>query len=829
MFFVELLDKYRILIPKIQRDYAQGRAKYNKNGVEITSEKPYQVRVGLVNALYDGIDLKKRVDLNFVYGKRMTIDGKEVFIPIDGQQRLTTLFLFHWYICQRSGLADRIKALGESFSYDTRDTTKEFCRELCSNIMWNDSDNDRITNLTNSKDEHKTPFRLSSQIMDRIWFTSSYANDPSVKSMLIMIDSIEEKFALSEKYNSSDDFKQIFDCLASEDCPITFSYLDVENFDDEDMYIKMNARGKELTNFEIFKARLEEANTLLGVCYEENDSAPDRLQKMAEFIGKYNNEITNLFYGMQEIGKDYYDVAMFHFVECFLKYDHFAHITGYTKVSEDYYYSDFSNTNYTGASLFNDYILNPTLHGYKKENSDGYVIELNKKAKDSIVKITSILTFFVCQGFDKLPEYKNTLVDNGIAFDEKQLFISNIRDASNNVLVKQYALFSFLYLFDCIDDLDNKVDAYKEWKRFVFNITYRFTVKDPVNFAKMVGIFDAILAELHKKYIDNQNMISCYDVLYVIKDYNNISAIKNMSMEVIRHLFESESRKANLMIDKVDGLEWSRCIRNAEAYYDDGNVDFIFSVIDSNMSPVQFEKTFNNSKNWIDNKKNPIDCVAFNEALLCLDYDHEYERTAHLKVYYYDEVWQLFVGKQSNLREALLTGDRGKAIGLQHGVKKLLMLYDPTLSPREYADNLINSYVPKNDAWLRNILISERLVEKIVKYNSVWSFSGTIGRWSSSKPNEYIIFYATAYNSGNLELNTFRLAMKLIDKNPEVSIEKVMSGKPRSKEIRYVMLNDKMVCYDVDKQLFYNIKAGTYFTSNNNDNGMDEAIKYLTA
>lgn len=840
MTFVELINEYGIFIPKIQRDYAQGRAKYDINGFEITSEKPYQVRTGLVNALYDGIKNQSHINLNFVYGKRGFRDGQNIFIPVDGQQRLTTLFLLHWYVYQLAGLESMVSALGAAFTYDTRDTTKSFCEEICKKKIIDTDDYSRIESLINSNAKDKNNYRLSTKIKDMVWFNSSYASDPSVISMLNMIDTIEERFAFD--YRTQNDYCDIAEFLNNNEiCHISFSHLDIENFDEKDMYIKMNARGKELTNFELFKALIEEGNTLCDICYSDTDSEEKRSHSIAEFIGKYNTDFVNFFYSIPcgnsngipdstpEKLKGQFDFALFNFVECFIKLDHFAYITGYTEISERLYQNDVSNIVLSGTSLFNDYILDPKLHGYNGDDSNVYKDDLKSIAKKSMRKITGILDFFNNTDFCVFPAYKNSIEDNDTFFDEKEFLISNYKKTTNLVLIKQYALFSFFYFFECNNDLHNKLEAYKEWKRFVFNITYKFSIKDPVNFPKMAGVLDAILIRLQEKYFDNNKVISADDVLTVIANYESIQAVINMSnkMKVIRRLFDSEKRKAGLMLDlDISNREnWRRLIREAEAYYEDGNIDFIFDALKTPYSPKSFEEAFKRSTVWIDEKKNPKDPALFNNALLCIDYNTELEEMAHLKINNYVGVWQLFIGKQTNLRDALLNSDDDKTRGLQYGVKKLLTEYDLNSTPYDYAKALRNAYENKANAWLRNTLVNENLVDKIIKYNK---FSGTIGRWSSSTPNEYILFFSTAYNSCNLELNTFRLAMKLIDEHPDLSIEKILSGKNRSLAIRFVRLNGKSVSYDITNQLFYNIDRNEYFDPVNNDNGMNKAIEYLT-
>ena len=74
--FWKLLSEREIEIPVIQRDYAQGR------------KTATQIRKGFLLSIEEALVNRKPLDMNFVYG---SIEDKEQFIPIDGQQRLTTL------------------------------------------------------------------------------------------------------------------------------------------------------------------------------------------------------------------------------------------------------------------------------------------------------------------------------------------------------------------------------------------------------------------------------------------------------------------------------------------------------------------------------------------------------------------------------------------------------------------------------------------------------------------------------------------------------------------------------------------------------------------
>ena len=81
-----LLKDYKIVIPLIQRDYAQGRR-----------GKEY-IRSSFLKQIKDCLDNKKELTLDFVYGN---IENGS-FQPLDGQQRLTTLLLILNECAQKS-------------------------------------------------------------------------------------------------------------------------------------------------------------------------------------------------------------------------------------------------------------------------------------------------------------------------------------------------------------------------------------------------------------------------------------------------------------------------------------------------------------------------------------------------------------------------------------------------------------------------------------------------------------------------------------------------------------------------------------------------------
>lgn len=215
--FLELLGDHKIEIPIIQRDYAQGRTAND------------DIRQEFLNALKESLINKNPIKLDFIYGSTFS----NTFLPLDGQQRLTTLFLLHWYAVNKYAANDEMyHNLLSKFSYETRISSREFCHAL-------------INNNINILDVNKS---ISDIIIDSNWFFLSWKKDPTISSMLRTIDDIHAIFF---------DIPDLWECLKNQNL-ISFYFVELENIGlTDDLYIKMNARGKLLTPFENFKAGLQ--------------------------------------------------------------------------------------------------------------------------------------------------------------------------------------------------------------------------------------------------------------------------------------------------------------------------------------------------------------------------------------------------------------------------------------------------------------------------------------------------------------------------------------------------------------------------------------------
>ncbi len=212
--FLDALRKRPIVIPAIQRDYAQGR----------DTTQAANIRTAFVRRLDEAArDPGRALSLDLVY---MAKDDKADWVPVDGQQRLTTLFLFHLYHLKDVSDLKR-------FSYAVRRSSQAFCEK----VVERQPDWKGLV----EGGQYPTP---SAAIRDQVWFLSAWERDPTVKGMLQTLDTIhgeaKQKAPLPEGWERN----------------ITFWGYEPEG-DADVIYRELNARGKPLTPFENLKAFID--------------------------------------------------------------------------------------------------------------------------------------------------------------------------------------------------------------------------------------------------------------------------------------------------------------------------------------------------------------------------------------------------------------------------------------------------------------------------------------------------------------------------------------------------------------------------------------------
>lgn len=239
---LSLCEAYlKIEIPIIQRNYVQGNDK--------------TIRRHFVNYLVNALTQQSPVELDFVYGaerqdtqltdncapNNCALQVGKVLIPLDGQQRLTTLWLLHGYLLALEQVSNHPELLSPEkretqcqllarFVYETRQSAKDFCG------YWLQEVTQRACRELVDKP--------SKYLRNCAWFDPEWEKEGTVTAMLGMLDEVASKRAELQAVP----YGRLSKC-------IRFYYLPIEKFGlSNELYIRMNARGEQLTSFEHFKS-----------------------------------------------------------------------------------------------------------------------------------------------------------------------------------------------------------------------------------------------------------------------------------------------------------------------------------------------------------------------------------------------------------------------------------------------------------------------------------------------------------------------------------------------------------------------------------------------
>lgn len=478
--FWKLLSEKKIVIPIIQRDYAQGR-----------EDKAY-IRKNFLTQLGRSLFNGENTELDFIYGTeyriKTTEEGETVVMhPLDGQQRLTTLWLMHWYVAYKSGILAQpvVKETLERFSYETRTSSREFCEKLCS--------------LTMPQSEGEN---IADTVRRQSWFFSVWKQDPTITSMLRMLSGTDNSDGknsdfvdgVEELFPNDSDFQNIWNKLTGEDCPIHFNFLPLSSSElpvSDDLYIKMNARGKALTSFENFKADL-----VKWVYSEENKekkeafgkTTEERNRRRAEFTSLFDNSWTDIFW---ESGKEYkrIDELYFAFINRYLL-NHL--ILNYKnpktgKMYVDDFFLRQDRTDSTGKKtqprpLLFDHLYGAIYFGDVRRDGDDRRI-----AYSDFAVYEELLSFDVLENLQKIfenmrpPSEMSSLFPSWLNEDMKDFFIpsytgKDIVDFHKTVIkeISPISLKQRVVFYGICQYLQKagsfEADSFKHWMRVVWNI-----------------------------------------------------------------------------------------------------------------------------------------------------------------------------------------------------------------------------------------------------------------------------------------------------------------------------------------------------------------------
>lgn len=228
-----------IEIPQIQRDYAQGR----------NNPQVQQIRERFITSLLGALDNPQGIDLDFVFGDVAEVErnGQKVptLYPLDGQQRLTTLFLLHCYLAWHIPETADAPQPWHAFSYATRPGARAFCEFLTKPESCPDDLNQDT---------------VSAWLKDHARYLPTWKHDPTIQGMLVMLDALHARYRSSAQEKRCEHWQRLtdpnFPAIRFHLLPISGTSEASGASENSTLYVKMNSRGKPLTEFENFKAEL---------------------------------------------------------------------------------------------------------------------------------------------------------------------------------------------------------------------------------------------------------------------------------------------------------------------------------------------------------------------------------------------------------------------------------------------------------------------------------------------------------------------------------------------------------------------------------------------
>lgn len=546
-------DDYVIEIPIIQRDYAQGRTD------PITNE----IRNDFLTELKDYVDSGERYnDLDFVYGRLNKEPDAKVLILLDGQQRMTTLFLLHWYaaiIADGSVYNDfrkiMLKGNHSRFTYKTRFSSSDFCDALIKlkrEYINNKQEKEEEYLENNYYNSIKNNIELSDLIKTENWFNAHWNEDPTIKAMLYMLDAIQKKFPYSE-------YKNLYNILTGSDGKggpaVSFQFLDLKNYKlTDELYIKMNSRGKSLTRFENLKAKLLNEYERIGrtkVGKDFNNSLRfnqlDLKETMAyRFDINWTDVLWNFWLEDKHNSSTPLVDSMFcKFISVICIAEHtlfllnindseredpnnqdFERIANLVKTLRD------SRTEIEYKTLIDIFTENEDMLLYKFVKIFEALIEIRKV--DNYFKTELIDYFGVDYPYKSFNNYFKTVLFKNIVYN------SSYRDE-----IIFYAYYQYLLSFDVNKKDGNSILLFKNWMHFIINVINNSRIDGPDEYVKALLAVNLLLKKDINEYLSN----------------NQLSVITKNLQIVSKNQIEEERIK---IILSRNSSEWKKAIEDLE-------------------------------------------------------------------------------------------------------------------------------------------------------------------------------------------------------------------------------------------------------------------------
>ena len=587
-FKSEFIDgKKNILIPALQRDYVQGG------------------RTDVINPFVDEIlsvlRTEKRLDLNYIYGSYE--DG--YFVPIDGQQRLITLWLVYLYL---------FKKQKKDFQVKLKFNSREFANAFSEKLL------DKVQDFINSTE-------LKKDIIDSSWFISGWQYDVTVCNMLKTLDLLAKK----SKGPNICEYKNYDN--------ISFSFLDIENEGlTDDIYVKMNGRGKPLTYFENLKSWMDgkiielfgkESNfTKRWQTNSDNEWTDffwENRNKKQEHSEKIDDEQTRFFYSLLLV---------------------------YWIKKEDTLLSNLSDDKINGLNAF----IGLSEDNKEKRLIKNRILEILREGKtliplywiEEIGLYDKDVFEFISESFANLCDLNSKKLLITISSPNKYLDL-DVNEDDNSLLMYKLSMTNatyaktlpYLYALIRTPELCKNEENFRRWIRLIRNLVVNSKIGKE-NFAKVCNCVDNICKFIKQDFyasVSNFSNLDGFEKAQLNEEIEKAKQIRNDDMKSLR-----EYKGVCKNLSGVKYKTWEDIIIEAEQYsFFKGAIRFLFQNDNGNVDWNDFDEKFENAKKYFDEnnisdkKTKEIFNYAHEEKYLLKAFINNFDEDKYFeKPFYYD-------------------------------------------------------------------------------------------------------------------------------------------------------------------------------------------------
>lgn len=445
---------------------------------------------------------------------------------------------------------------------------------------------------------------IKRHIENQTWFYSEWKQDPTVYGMLTMLfgnnqnDSSDNIFDIFG--HDKETLTKYWKLLTSnniEQSPIMFNHTIIGSEElplSDDLYIKMNARGKPLTNFENFKAEVIK-------WVSENVSKEESIR----VASKFDNEWTDIFWE-NGLGKSVHNVEELFFA--FFNRIYYQYVVT-ERNSEEFVLSEKNSDKNSEYRRFSG-----SKNKHEKNSGDKFVTFQSLEPYTSRLKkvLTSLETIF--QGIRQIdlstlqPYWKKDfyfipryILDKDIP---KQL-TDEILDFTTINQQERVAFYAICKYFLSPSHDDDEKESLSHWMRFVWNLISdkdsggADTIRSVSAIQQAVALIDMIenprrvYGELYEKSSEYRQKLK------------NNTVLKHRFIEEIEKVIQILHPDCNVMLPSW-AKDWEQAIIEAEKFrLFNGSIGVLFHNEDGEIDWSHFELKFKNAKEYFKTPDNP--------------------------------------------------------------------------------------------------------------------------------------------------------------------------------------------------------------------------------